>query len=235
MRVCRRLRQRPAHRIAAAHGAVQAAGHQSQQLVADGGAKRVGDAAEAVAVDKQHREFAVRVGTGLVQRLGDVFDDDGAVRQRRQCVGARQVAPLRRHALLFLQHGLRHIADAGHERLILQFQQADRQRLRRRAARSGGPQRDAQRLADHAAGRAVGGRLRPQLRRRGGEHVEQVGEVAVGNQRHQQLRRHRVDHGDLAVRCRLEQADRRLVQKLHQGLVGGRRIGLHKLTAVQAA
>ena len=86
--VCRRLRQRPAHRIAAAHGAVQAAGHQAQQLVADGGAKRVGDAAEAVAVDEQHREFAVRVGTGLVQRLGDVFDDDGAVRQRRQRVSA---------------------------------------------------------------------------------------------------------------------------------------------------
>ena len=217
----------PADCIARAHGRVQAPGHQPQELVTRTLPACDVDAVEAVDIDEQHCKRLRRVVLRGAQRRVDALQHHGAVGQRCQAVDARGVVPVLGQALLLLPNRLRDVAQAGQQRVFVQPHQTHGQH-RRRAARGGGAaQCDMQAFADHVTRLQRCRRQRTQMRRRGGQHGEEVVEVAIGRQRHQQLRRHRVDHRDLAVQRRLHQADRGPIQQLHEGLVSGRRTVCH--------
>ena len=217
----------PAHRVASPYGAVQAAGQQPQQRVTGVLAERDIDAVEAVAVDEHDRKLIAGLAARRGQRALDTLQHHGAVWQRGQVVGAVGVAQLQGQPLLFLVHHQCGVAEADHQRTVVLFQQAQLERLGQGAARSTGRQHDPQRFADDTSRRGEAGGHGVQLRCGARQHVEQVEQVAFRRQRHQQLRRHRVDHHDLAVRRHLHQADRRLVQELHQRLIGRRGFRFH--------
>lgn len=116
----------------------------------------------------------------------------------------------------------RHVGDHGHDARFVEFQQGQRQDLRRAGARLVvRAQVDVQAFEDHAAAGGVFLALDPQLGRDAFQRGEQIRQAAVRRQRHQELGRDRVDHDDLAVEPRLHQADRCKIQELHQGLVLG--------------
>ena len=83
-----------AEQVGAAQRALQPLRDLAQQLVARRVAVGVVDLLEAVEVHEQHREVAVRRLLPAPQRQLDAFEDDAAVRQARQRVGARAVAQL---------------------------------------------------------------------------------------------------------------------------------------------
>lgn len=184
------------------------------------------DLVEAIHIDEQHGKPLLGINLLLGQGAGDALAHHAAVGQRSQCIGAVDVVQLAGQALLFVTHGVAHVAQAAHQGEAVQPGQAQGQCLHGPAGNTRA-QRQAQRITDHAARLGVGGRKRTQTGRHRRQHIEQIAQFTTGCQRHQQLGRHRVDHRDLTVRPSLQQANGCPVEELDQGLEG-RRVGAHE-------
>ena len=206
--------------VALPQTAGDAHGHQAQQLVAGSRTQPQVHAVEAVAVDEQHRRVGAPGAPRLRQDTCNAFECRRAVGQPRELVDAAGVAHFGGHPLAFLKRFGADVPDAGHQGVGVQPPHVQRQPHVEPRALACSPHLrthlHTQRLADRATGRRGQHQL-AQLRRHALENVEQVAELALRGQWHQQLRQHRVDHGDLPVRRRLHQPDRHLVQELHQG------------------
>ena len=125
-------------------------------------------------------------------------------------------------ALLQLPFALdlqRDIAEHGHQTLLVELEQVQRQHLRVRLAALAGADLDAQRFTHRAVRVRKAGDERAQVGCDVLERIEEVGEIAVGRERQQQLGRERVDHHDLAAHRGLRQTNRRQVHELGEGLV----------------
>ena len=110
------------------------------------------------------------------------------------------------------------VVQDRHQPGAVELEQRQRKDLRYAALRPTRVDVQVQVLADLAV--RLGIRLCPmaQVGADVAERLEEVGQFAVAGERHQQLRRHRVDHHDLTVDRRLHEADRRHVEKLRQRL-----------------
>ena len=205
--------------MALAQCAVDARAHQAQQIVAGGLTQVDIDPAEAVGVDQQHDETVVGVFLRRSYRALDTFQHHGAVGHGGQRVDTAGVSHLVGNVLALQAHVGGDVGHAAHQQARVQAKNTQRERQRHLVALGWRTHGDAQAVADVPARPRRRCRQRLQLRRCVDQHVEQVAQVALRGQRHQQLRRHRVDHHDLAVQRRLYQADRRLIKELHQGFL----------------